>query len=229
MDAPGCDVEGLEEALDALAAANRWLGGRRAVLSRARPFVRGENGRLRILDVGCGPADIPEAWGRRLSGRRPGACLVLADVHAETLRCARRRVRSGPTVPGVDFAYVRLDGALLPFRDDAFDVGLCSGTLHHLETPAAARLLAELHRVSRRGWVVTDLRRSPLVYAVVRLLAATVWRRRPFPRQDGPTSVRRSFTASEARELVTRAGLGGVATVEGGPFRIAIRGGREAA
>jgi hypothetical protein len=80
-----------------------------------------------------------------------------------------------------------------------------------------------MDRVSDGRWVVTDLRRSRTAYLALRLLAATLWRRHPYPRQDGPVSVRRAFTADEARRLLEHARL--EATVERkAPFRLRLRG-----
>lgn len=237
MDAPGCDREELAEALRTLAALNRWLGNTRAVVRRTVRLLgatspgrgvgagarsNGTGRRPRLLDVGAGAGDIPQRLARQLGARGFRPRFVLADLHGGTLRISRRRIREGARLRG--FEFVRLRATRLPFRSGAFDVALCSGTLHHLERAEAACLLRELHRVSRRGWLVTDLRRSAVAYGAVRLLAATVWRHRPMPRVDGPISVRRAFTPGEARALLEEAGLRGTAAVEAGLLRLVIRG-----
>src|SRR5262249_59367952 len=53
-----------------LRRVNRWLGGRRAIAAACRPFLRAG---ARLLDVGCGSADLP-AW---LAGRDPRPGLVV--------------------------------------------------------------------------------------------------------------------------------------------------------
>lgn len=208
MDDPDCDRALLADALDALAAANRFFGGQRAVGERVEEILAGtEPGPLRVLDVGAGGGDVSGRLGRALRRRGRVPRFVLADVHAGVLELCRERTRAIGGDTARHTTYVRLDGARLPFEDDAFDIALSSATLHHLDDSGAARLLSELDRVSRLGWVVTDLRRSGATLLAVRLLASTLWRARPYARADGPVSVRRSFTVPEVRRLLAEVGL----------------------
>ena len=70
--------------------------------------------------------------------------------------------------------------------------------------------LLEADDAGERLVLVTDLLRSWTGLAAVRLLAATVWRRHPVTRHDGPASVRGAYTLDELRGLARRAGLGEV-------------------
>lgn len=242
MDRPGCDPARLRDALETLARANRWFGARRMTVPPAAAMTNGRPpGPIRILDVGTGSGDIGAALARRLreGGWRP--LTVLADLHPTTLRIARDRLAeedgparhrgdgpdAAPPIPGGPddgaCSFVRLTGASLPFAGDSVDVAVSATMLHHLEADEAARFLRELDRVSRLGWVVTDLCRSAAAYAAVRLLAATLWRRHPLPRRDGPVSVRRAFTAAEARRLLDDAGLEDAEVEALWPFRLRIR------
>lgn len=208
MDAPDCDRALLAEALDALAAANRFFGGQRALRTHVEEILGASHtGTLRVLDVGAGGGDVAIRLGRFLRRRDAAPRFVLADLHAGVLDLCRDRILAAGGETARHAAFVRLDGASLPFPDRAFDLALCSATLHHLDDRAASRLLSELDRVSRLGWVVTDLRRSRATLISVRLLTSTLWRSRPFARADGPISVRRSFTVPEVRRLLAEAGL----------------------
>lgn len=221
MDDPECDPETLGRALEALYVVNRWFGGFGAI---RRPIERALAGRspgeLRLLDVGTGGGDIPAALEHRLRAGGWNPQLCLADNHAATLQRARRAVRS--RIPETTF--VRLDAPHLPFATDAFDIGFTGAMLHHLESEEAATFLRELDRVSRLGWVVSDLRRAAPIRIAVALLGATIWRGNEPARVDGAASVRRAFTASEARGLLATAGLSD-AVVRSGPFRWIALGG----
>lgn len=207
MDDPRCDPHDLEEALDILGRTARRFGGDR-LLFRAIRGVLGsaEPGPVSILDIGAGGGDSAASLRTALSDLGWAPRFVLADRHAATLRLGARRVADRD--PDGAYGFVRLDGERLPFHDGAFDLVVCSTVLHHLEDAAAGALLREAARVSTRGWVVADLRRSRLTLAAVRLLASTLWRRSAFPRVDGPISVRRSFTTDEVRGMLDREGLG---------------------
>ena len=220
MDDPACDATELDRALDALAVINRWFGGAAAI---RRPIETALDGRapgeLTLLDVGTGAGDIPEVIDRRLraGGWRPR--FVLSDNHATTLRLARDRVPDSLAT-----SFVRLDAPRLPLGDDAVDIAFSGTMLHHLETGAAADFLREIDRVSRVGWVVSDLCRGVTLRIAFGVLAATLMRKNETARLDGSASIRRAFTAAEVRTLLDRAGLDR-AVVRSGPIRWVAVGG----
>lgn len=215
LDEPRHDVAALERSLDHVAAVNRWLGGRRALirqLSRRLP-----DGPAAILDVGTGSADLPLAvarWARR-RGRR--ATITAVDVHPQIAGVAARRTSGDPSI------HVAVaEGLRLPFPDDAFDLGLLSLTLHHFDGTAQLRVVAELARVVR-GWLfVGELHRTWPGYLGARLLAATVWRGDPLTRHDGPMSVLRAFRPEELRSLAEAAGLRDIAVHRHPLFRLVL-------
>lgn len=236
MERRDCDSGPLRDALETLARANGRFGTRRMTVSAATELLTGKPpGRVRVLDVGTGSGDIGASVAAALEagGWRPTT--VLADLHPLTLRLARRRLAgngAGPERPpagsgddGRGLSFVRLTAPRLPFASDSFDLVVSSTMLHHLERRHAVGFLREVDRVAADGWVVTDLHRSRPAYLAVRLLAATLWRRHPLPRRDGPVSVRRAFTGREVRDLLEEAGIRGAAVERLWPFRIRVRGG----
>jgi SAM-dependent methyltransferase len=219
MDAADVDPGQLAAGLADLRAVNRWLGGRRVVLAHLARLVRAHpRAQYRVLDVATGSADLPLAvvrWGRR---RGVAIDVVATDLHEATLDEARRRVAAEPRV-----AVEQADALALPYPDGAFDLALCSTALHHFdEATDVVRVLRELRRVARVGGVVNDLRRSRAALLGARLLAATVWRRHPVTRHDGPLSVRRAFTPAELLAHGRAAGLPGCRVHAHLPFRVAL-------
>lgn len=205
MDEPTVDVEELARSLSDLRGVNRWLGGTRVVLRELAPILhRLRDREVRLLDVGTGSADLPVAVARWAERRGIRVRAIATDAHPATVAEARARVGSDPAVE-----VRQADALALPFEDDSFEVAMCHTALHHFDDHDAVRVLRELGRVASAAVVVTDLRRSVPGLLGVRLLAATVWRRHPITRHDGPRSVRASFTPGELRRMAKEAGLAG--------------------
>lgn len=219
MDEPDQDPAELGRSLVDLQHVNRWLGGYRVVLHHLQKLVaRHPRPSYRVLDVATGSADIPlkvAAWARAKGIRMQ---IVATDNHATTLSYARRHAAGD-----ADVRVEPADALHLPYADDAFDFAVCSTALHHFDARAdLLRVLGEMHRVSRIGGIVNDLRRSRPAYVGARLLAATFWRRHPVTAHDGPLSVRRAFTTAELADLARAAGLPGARAHRHEPFRVAL-------
>jgi SAM-dependent methyltransferase len=183
LDDPATPNAVRESAMRDVARSNGLFGGANAVLREVRRID--VHDRSIVLDVGTGIGDIPS---------RIGADTIGLDVAESVLRVARPRV--GAVVAGSALA--------LPLRDACADVVICSQLLHHFEDAQLATLLRELHRVSRRVVIVSDLQRSWLAAAGF-WLASTALRFHPVTRHDGIVSVLRGFTATELREIVRQA------------------------
>jgi 2-polyprenyl-3-methyl-5-hydroxy-6-metoxy-1,4-benzoquinol methylase len=106
----------------------------------------------RVLDLGCGDG----AFAAELVAA--GGSVTMADVAEEALRRARGRV------PRAD-AVKLVEGADLPFDEDAFDVVWAGEVLEHLADVTG--LLADVRRVLRWGGrlLVTTPWHAPLVVA----------------------------------------------------------------
>ena len=194
MDDPAVDAVELAENFADIERANAWFGGSRSVVREV--FARDAR---RVLDVGCGSADIPRAL--LAEGRRRGRRLeiVALDRSATILQIARERSRGES---GLHF--VQAEGEALPFADAEFDVAVCSLALHHFDPPAAVKLLTELRRVAVAP-LVCDLRRSRLAYLATRAFATFLARNR-LTKHDAPLSVLRAYSPLEALQLARRAG-----------------------
>lgn len=218
MDAPDVDREELEHSLSDLRGVNRWLGGATTALGAIGPLVKRLGAReVRVLDVATGSGDLSLAlvrWARR---RGISVRVTATDLHPATAAAARAHTAAEPNVR-VEVA----DALDLPYPDDAFDLVMCHTALHHFGEANAVAVLRELNRVARYGVVVTDLSRSTAALLGARLLAATVWRRHPVTRHDGPRSVAAAFTPAELCALAMAAGMGNARVRARPVFRVAL-------
>jgi ubiquinone/menaquinone biosynthesis C-methylase UbiE len=208
LDGDLTDARVLEGNLRDLRRINRFSGGlelsRKALDALALTARLPRDQPASLLDVGTGGADIPvgliEDWHRR--GRR--LTVLGIDNRAEILAAAGRE---RPAVLASEGLTLRVaDGRTLPFEDGSFDFAHTSMVLHHLDPADAAAFVREMARVARHGIVINDLARGRLRYVGAWVLLHVVTRN-TFTRHDGPLSVRRAYSLTEARTLVTEAGL----------------------
>ncbi len=193
----------LSDCLDAIARLNTVFGGRFLTLRHVqRLLARLPADRpVTVLDVGTGCADVPRAlvrWARRAG--RPIRVIAL-DRDPEMLHVARRYVADCPEI-----TLLQADALSLPVRPESVDVVMSALMLHHLEPGPAVKYVAELDAAARAGWVVNDLLRGRLAYALVWLATRLLTRNR-MAHHDGPLSVLRAYTREEARALCEQAGL----------------------
>jgi SAM-dependent methyltransferase len=183
---------------------NRWLGGQRALLRTVAPLLRGI-ARPRILDVGCGSADLPAFLVRSLPRRAVAVGLDLKLLH---LQQAPSEVRC-----------VLADVRHVPFAPKSFDVVTVSLFLHHFDGAEVARVLRSLYELCGRALVVNDLRRAWVPYAFGRVVFPFVFRS-PVSVADGLLSIRRAFTSAELEASFREAGIGGVRIRRSFPYRL---------
>jgi len=173
-----------DEALRSLADirfVNRWLGNLGRLRSIVRPYLRSSAG-PRLLDVGCGSADIPADLLRAAPAR---TLAVGVDIKMLHLTAAPPEVRR-----------VRADVRALPFRPGSFDVVLASLFLHHFDAPEVAAVLQGLFALTRGALVINDLRRARVPYVFGKATFPLLFRSRVSV-EDGLLSIRRGFTEDE--------------------------------
>jgi hypothetical protein len=201
MDAPDADPRLVRQSLRFLRRTNRLLGYTRSTLAHlerfSRTWRRGET--VRVIDFATGSADVPRAVLRWADRRGFDVRVVGVDLHAATARAAL------DAAPDRRLHIVRADVLRLPFADGSFDYATTSLFLHHLDDADAARVLATMARVARRGIIAGDLLRRRRAYAWIRLLSLFA---NPIVKHDGPASVAQAFTPDEVLTLRDRAGVG---------------------
>jgi SAM-dependent methyltransferase len=219
LDGPLDDPATLAANLRDLRRVNRWLGGV-ALSAAAIEALAAHRGRLSILDVGTGGADIPLALLARAADRDRTLEIVALDSRPEVLAAAALADRSVVETDGLTLQVA--DGRSLPYPDDAFDVVHASMVMHHLDRDDNIALLREMTRVCRLGIVVNDLDRSRLAWIGAWLMGHVLTGNR-YTRHDAPLSVRRAYRVDEALALVRGSGLAPVRTVRSRfGFRYAI-------
>ncbi|KQO17178.1 methyltransferase domain-containing protein [Paenibacillus sp. Leaf72] len=197
-------------------AAQNSQGKQRGWTGSGPGSVQVDRVKIKLLDVATGLADIPMALEKWCSKRGMAVEIVGVDIHPKMVELAGKRTAHQKAIQ-----VLQADGTALPFEDNSFDIVFSNLALHHLDDGEASRMLGEIDRVARVGWVVTDLERHRLALLSARMLAKFIWRS-PVTKHDGPMSVQRSYTAREAKELLAQAGVPAAVVHRHFPFRLAL-------
>ena len=158
----------------------------------------------RLLDLGCGPADITI----RLVERHPEWEIDAVDGSEPMLQIARERLEGDPDVAG----RLRLVHARVPLTEppgrDLYDAAISNSLLHHLHEPLDFwQTVADLTR--RNGPIlVMDLRRPDSEEEARALVDEYAADEPEILREDFYNSLCAAFTPLEVRRQLGRVGLG---------------------
>jgi 2-polyprenyl-3-methyl-5-hydroxy-6-metoxy-1,4-benzoquinol methylase len=191
LDDPTVSPAVRERSMTDVARSNALFGGARAVLLALGDVLPTLPSSAVLLDVGTGMADIPVRV--RIAAAWAHVSLTTIGVDQSAVLLSRAGARLDAVVVG--------DARCIPVADRSVDVVTCSQLLHHFEAEEARRAILELHRVSRRWIVISDLSRSWLAAAAF-WCASILLRFHPVTRHDGVMSIFRGFTADELAQLV---------------------------
>lgn len=203
MDDPHADRRMLEHTYRRFELVNAAVA-RPGLLYRRDIRPRARRGRIRILDVGSGGGDLCRGLAARL--RRDG---LSADITALDADDRAVRWASGHDA-GAGVRYVCALTTDLVREGERFDVVVSNHLLHHLGSGELQQLLDESRRLLAPGGLVVhrDIARSRTAYALFTAVTLPFSRNLlagSFIRDDGLTSIRRSYTA---RELAAVAPVG---------------------
>jgi 2-polyprenyl-3-methyl-5-hydroxy-6-metoxy-1,4-benzoquinol methylase len=203
----------IARSLDDLWRINRWLGGVRSNLRLVGNFFARTGTRsARILDVGAGDTRLATRLQKEFRRQGIEAQFVALDRKLTHLRNGHAASREVPALVGDVFH--------LPFGKNSFDVVMCNLFFHHFSGESAVNLLRALAGIASGAVIINDLERNFLPYLFIRL--AYPFARSRITRNDGPASVRQSYTRGELRRLAELGGFRRFDVERLIPFRLGL-------
>jgi 2-polyprenyl-3-methyl-5-hydroxy-6-metoxy-1,4-benzoquinol methylase len=212
MDDPHCDADALRRTYANFRFVNAVVSGLRHTYRQDIKPLLSPSVPHTLLDIGSGGGDVARTlarWAARDS-------LQLAITAIDPDPRAHAYATGLPALPGLVFRQA-LSGDLVA-AGERFDIVLSNHVLHHLGAAELGALLADSERLGQRIVLHGDIERHPLAYLGFGL-GTWPFFRRSYIRDDGLTSIRRSFTW---RELAAVAPPGWEVRRER-PYRLMLR------
>ncbi|MBI2118886.1 MAG: methyltransferase domain-containing protein [Elusimicrobia bacterium] len=219
MDTSVCTDQEMMGVLRFLKITNRYFGGCAVILKVLNGFSASWRATetIKILDVGCGLADIPIAIVQWAKSKNIKVEITGLELVPQIVSKAREHTKN--------FSNVRIEQRNifdLNEEEESYDYCITSLFLHHIPSLKLPQVLRKLNRIAKRGLILSDLERSLLGYAAVTLLSCLIGNRIVW--HDGPLSVQRSFTIRELKDLTHSLGLDYLKARKEPFFRISLAG-----
>lgn len=200
LDSPDIPAGLLVKNLRELDFLNRNTGGHAVSLEGIKMLIKDKSRSYHIADLGCGSGDTLRyvaKWARK-NGYK--VKLTGVDINPDAIQYLRK-MSSG---------YSEIEGHAGDYREflahSQVDVFHCALFCHHLNNEELAELFGHMNSSAGMGFVINDLKRSPLAYYGAKIFTA-VFRGSPLSRHDGPLSVLRGFKKKELELLFKQAGV----------------------
>jgi ubiquinone/menaquinone biosynthesis C-methylase UbiE len=206
LDNPDCNLQDLKDNLEDIAKFNSFLRTRNAILKYIKAIIaiKGLTGKVKILDLCCGSADIPvfiTDWARKA---KKDIEILAVDISKDIISVACQEITEYPEIKAETG-----DAFNLSYGENSFQIVICSQAFHHFSNEDCIRLLKVMYGLCSDGIVINDLRRAWVNYYGAVFLSRA-WNLNYMSRNDAPISVLRAFTKEEFSELGKAAGIPGI-------------------
>ncbi len=195
MDNPNCNQAALENTYKQFHKINSLISQWKKVYQKElRPYLQTKP-KAHILDIGFGGGDIPIKLAKWADADQLNIHITAIDTDERALNYVHQL-----QVPD-NITFIQCSPSDLIKKGNQYDFVISNHLLHHISSEKLQNILSEAQQLSRYGVLFNDIRRSDIGYLLFSIFA------RPFFQnsyivQDGLTSIKRSYTYEELREVI---------------------------
>jgi SAM-dependent methyltransferase len=197
MDDFNLSAEVVTPVLKGLGKVNAWFGGHKSLISALSQFPVREYDA--IADWGCGGGDALIAIAKWARKKKLKVSLTGIDAAAATVKFAKEESSAFNNIRYVQADV--LEDAIIIYKADIIFSSLFT---HHFADEQWVHLLKNMYACCRKGIIITDLHRHPVLYYAV-IFITRVFTKNEMARNDGPLSVKRGFKKQELVSLLKTA------------------------
>ncbi|MEQ8523839.1 methyltransferase domain-containing protein [Gracilimonas sp.] len=197
MDHKDCDPALLENTYRQFATINLLLSQWKSIYkNELRPLMH-ESKTYTLLDIGFGGGDVPiqlTEWAKK-----DGIDVKITAI--ETDKRAFDYVQKIDTPNEITFKYCSSTDLLS--ESVSFDFVISNHVLHHLSEHQTNQILKEAKALASQKVIFNDIERSDIGFALFTTFARLIFRN-SFIVADGLTSIKRSYTKAEIKEMIPK-------------------------
>jgi SAM-dependent methyltransferase len=199
MDDPDVPRTLLYRNLRELDFLNRYTLGHQQSIRALDKLLPRRNGKIHIVDLGCGSGDTLKQMARWARKKKIPAKFTGIDNNPDIISYLREHCKDYPEVSGIETSY---QDYLL--KKEEVDIYHCSLFTHHLEYHELLDLFSYFKEYARLGFVISDILRSPFAY-YGSIMLTQLGNGTSLARHDGPISVLKGFKINEIKDLLAEA------------------------
>ena len=154
-----------------------------------------------VLDLGCGPGDIPV----RLAKALPNVHITAIDASKKMIASAKASVTKARLNNHITLVRAYLPG--LPFKSKTFDAIISNSILHHLPNPLALWEEIKLLGKNEAAIFITDLVRPNSKEKAREMVECYTANEHPVLKEDFYNSLLAAFTLDEVKAQLIKANL----------------------
>ena len=219
MDDPALPKLQHDHALRGLTTIHRFSGLVNRFWKRLQPLLKKisqQNRQIKIADVGCGDGYLLRQLARKSAAA--GFNIQWTGYDFSEVACSLAAEKARTVDVAIRFEVLDILANEIP---EQYDIILNSLFLHHFEAGDVQTILTRFRDATTQGFIVEDLRRTVLGYALAwaggRLLT-----RSPIVHYDGVVSVEGSFSIPEIQKVLAAADIQQVEITKHWPQRFVL-------
>lgn len=206
MDDLTLDSDELRKNLDELELYNKWLGGKKVLISSLDKIYRKylscfTNQKTIIADLGCGSGDLTRAIDNWAKSKNMLADVIGIDANPCMTQYARDKSKMHSSIN-----YQTLNIFSAEFSRLAFDIVCLNSVSHHFSDKALVDLLQQLARQTRLAIIINDLQRNWLSYYAIKAITG-IFPVSSLAKHDAPLSVLKAFHKNDLINLFQQSNL----------------------
>ncbi len=200
MDDLDCKGEVVDQTLRELDFINQWLGGNAVTLNGLQLLwkSRSKSSTITIADLGCGSGEMVKLIAQLARKSKRSVSLTGIDANTNIIEYAKKNQVND----SIKFLSVNIFSD--SFKVRKFDILVCTLFLHHFSDEELVVLFRSFKQQASIGIVVNDIHRHPFAYYSIKWLTQ-LFSNSAMVKFDAPLSVRRAFTNSELKSILSKA------------------------